>query len=179
MINSAYQVDFVAQVGEPLGIFKVPATLKTEDGKVVVNNSGLPQMSSSEKDILGSSTPDFLMGFNTKFSYKGFTLGAVLDWRKGGYFYSYTSQLLTFVGNATPTVYNDRQSFVIPNSVREVNGQYVENNIPVTTEMVTEYYNNGSNYDQYRNFVLKKDYVKLRELTFSYNFPEVIKEHSC
>ena len=34
------------------------------------------------------------------------------------------------------------------------------------------YWNNASNKDQYRNWVLPKDYVKLREVTLSYSFPK-------
>lgn len=172
VLKSGYDVDFVAKVGEPLGIFKVPAVAKTEDGKTIVTAAGLPQIASGEKDIVGSSTPDFLMGFNTRVSWKGFTFGAVVDWRSGGYFYSYTSQLLTFAGNSTMTTYNDRQTFVIPNSVKVVNGKYVENNIPVTRSSMYNYWNNASNKDQYRNWVLPKDYVKLREVTLSYSFPK-------
>lgn len=172
VLNSAYSVDFVAKVGEPLGIFKVPKIATTEDGKTIVTSAGLPQIASGEKDIIGTSTPNFLMGFNTHFTWKDLTLSAVFDWRNGGYFYSYTSQLLTFSGNSTMTQYNDRQSFVIPNSVKVVNGQYVENNIPITRSNNYNYWNNASNTSMFRSWVLPKDYLKLREITLSYNFPK-------
>lgn len=172
VLKTGYSVDFVAKVGEPLGIFKVPKVATTEDGKTIVTSAGLPQVAAGEKDIIGSSNPNFLMGFNTRLSWKGFTLSAVLDWRDGGYFYSYTSQLLTFSGNSTMTVFNDRQSFIIPNSVKVVNGQYVENNIPITRSNMYNYWNNASNSAQYRNWVLPKDYLKLREITISYSFPK-------
>lgn len=172
VLKSAYSVDFVAKVGEPLGIFKVPKVAKTEDGKTIVTSAGLPQMASGEKDAIGSSTPNFLMGFNTHFTWKDFTLSAVFDWRNGGYFYSYTAQLLTFSGNSTMTQFNDRQSFIVPNSVKVVNGKYVENNIPITRSNAYDYYNNASNLDMFRNWVLPKDYLKLREITLSYNFPK-------
>lgn len=172
VLKSAYSVDFVAKVGEPLGIFKVPKVATTEDGKTIVTSAGLPQIASGEKDVVGSSNPNFLMGFNTRLSWKGFTLSAVIDWRDGGYFYSYTSQLLTFSGNSTMTAFNDRQSFILPNSVKVVNGQYVENNIPITRSNMYNYWNNASNSAQYRNWVLPKDYVKLREVTLSYSFPK-------
>lgn len=172
VLKSAYSVDFVAKVGEPLGIFKVPKVATTDDGKTIVTSAGLPQIASGEKDIVGSSTPNFLMGFNTHFTWKDFTLGAVLDWRNGGYFYSYTAQLLTFSGNSTMTQYNDRQSFIVPNSVKVVGGKYVENNIPITHSNVYNYWNNASNTAVYRDWVLPKDYLKLREVTLTYNFPK-------
>lgn len=181
-LSSSYQVDFVAEVGQPLGIFKVPALAKTEDGKVIVNNNGMPTIDASKKDVIGTSAPNFLMGFNTRFTWKGISLGAVFDWRNGGEFYSYTSQLLTFAGNSTYTAFNNREPFVVPNSVKTVNGKYVENDIPIThwgggASANNSYYNNASNYDQFRNWVLPKDYLKLRELTLSYSLPKgLLKE---
>lgn len=174
VLTSAYSVDFVAKVGEPLGIFKVPKIARTEDGKVIVNSAGRPQIDAAAKETIGSSVPDFLMGFNTKFTWKDFSVGAVFDWRKGGYFYSYTSQLLTFTGNSTMTAFNNRQSFVIPNSVKVINGKYVENDIPISNSNVYNYWNNGSNTAMYSQWVLPKDYFKLRELTISYNIPKRI-----
>ena len=176
-LTSSYQVDFVAEVGQPLGVFKVPALATTDDGKVIVDNNGMPTIDASKKEIVGTSTPNFLMGFNTHFTWKGITLSAVLDWRNGGEFYSYTSQLLTFAGNSTYTVFNNREPFVVPNSVKVVNGQYVENDIPIVhwggaSSAVNTYYNNASNYAQYRNWILPKDYLKLREITLSYSLPK-------
>ncbi|MGL5318785.1 MAG: SusC/RagA family TonB-linked outer membrane protein [Bacteroidales bacterium] len=172
VLTGAYSVDFVAKVGEPLGIFKVPKVATTEDGKVIVNSAGRPMIDAASKETIGSSTPDFLMGFNTRFTWKDFSIGAVFDWRKGGYFYSYTSQLLTFTGNSTMTSFNDRQSFVIPNSVKVINGKYVENDIPVTNSGTYNYWNNASNTAMFKEWVLPKDYIKLRELTISYNLPK-------
>ena len=37
---------------------------------------------------------------------------------------------------------------------------------------VNTYYNNASNYAQYRNWILPKDYLKLREITLSYSLPK-------
>lgn len=178
-LSSSYQVDFVAEVGQPLGVFKVPAVAKTENGEIIVNNNGMPTIDASKKDVVGTSTPNFLMGFNTHFTWKGITVSGVFDWRNGGVFNSYTAQLLTFAGNSTYTVYNDREPFVIPNSVKVVNGEYVENDIPIVhwggaSSAVNSYYNNASNYDQYKNWVLPKDYFKLRELTISYALPKKV-----
>ncbi|MEN6618604.1 MAG: SusC/RagA family TonB-linked outer membrane protein [Rikenellaceae bacterium] len=176
-MTSAYQVSYVAEVGKPLGQFKIPAVLKDEQGRTVVTSAGLPQIDNTKKETLGTSNADFQMGFNTKISYKDFSLSAVLDWRKGGYFYCYTAQLYYFSGNATPTVYNDRQPFIVPNSVKKASdGSYVENDIPIRWANTYNYYNNASNYSQYKNWVLKKDYVKLRELVLSYNLPKKICE---
>ena len=76
----AGSVDFVAEVGQPLGVFKVPQMAKTEDGKTIVNGAGIPTVDGSKKETIGSSTPNFLMGINTRLSWKGFTLSAAVSY---------------------------------------------------------------------------------------------------
>ena len=64
-------------------------------------------------------------------------------------------------------------SFIYPHSVKVVNGQYVENNIPVRAD---EMYNALGNYsyspEVRRHFIIPKDYFRLREVSLSYSFPK-------
>lgn len=172
------EVDYVLKVGEPIGVFRIPAVATVTDesspyyGYAIVNNNGFLNTSNTEKDIIGSSQPDFMMGFNTSLKYKNFTLSAVADWRKGGYMVSNTSYITHFNGNSTKTVYNERNSFIYPNSVKVVNGEYVENNIPVRSDQMNYSLGNYSyNPLVRREFVVPKDYFKLREVALSYDIP--------
>ena len=61
--------------------------------------------------------PDWTGGITTSLSAYGFTLSAALDIRKGGYMFSRTKNLMQFTGNGEATLYNDRNPFIIPNSV--------------------------------------------------------------
>lgn len=178
---NAYSVDFVAEVGQPLGVYKVPQVERVKSGpdagKVVVLANGLPKMDLVDKKTVGQSGPDFEVGFSNKFSYKSFSLSALVDWRKGGYFYSYTSQLNNFVGNSTETTFNFRQPFLIPNSVKEagiVNGAmtYVENTNQIGVNNIYAYWGSSSNNSMYEHAVLKRDYIKLREVVFTYSLPK-------
>ncbi|NRF38521.1 SusC/RagA family TonB-linked outer membrane protein [Pedobacter foliorum] len=178
---NAYSVDFVAEVGQPLGVYKVPQVERVKSGpdagKVVVLANGLPKMDLVDKKTVGQSGPDFEVGFSNKFTYKSFSLSALVDWRKGGYFYSYTSQLNNFVGNSTETTFNFRQPFLIPNSVKEtgvVNGAmtYAENTNQIAVNNVYAYWGSSSNNSMYEHAVLKRDYIKLREVVFTYSLPK-------
>jgi TonB-linked SusC/RagA family outer membrane protein len=178
---NAYSVDFVAEVGQPLGVYKVPQVERVKSGpdagKVVVLSNGLPKMDLVDKKTVGQSGPDFEVGFSNKFTYKSFSLSALVDWRKGGYFYSYTSQLNNFVGNSTETTFNFRQPFLIPNSVKEtgvVNGAmtYAENTNQIAVNNVYAYWGSSSNNSMYEHAVLKRDYIKLREVVFTYSLPK-------
>ncbi len=170
---SAYGVDFVAIVGQPLGVFKVPQAATNPEGKVIVNTAGRPTVDPVNKKIVGSREPDFILGINNRFTFKGVTLSGVLDYRKGGKFWSNTAELMAFDGNSPITVFNERQPFLIPNSVRQLaDGSFVENDIPILGTAQYSYYNHSTNTLMYENMVLDKTFVKLRELTLSYSIPK-------
>lgn len=180
-IISAYQVDYVAQVGRPLGTYKVPVVERVasgpDAGKIIVQANGFPKIALNTKREIGQSGPDFEVGFSNRFAYKNFSLSTLIDWRKGGYFYSYTSQLNNFVGNSTETVFNYRQPFVLPNSVKElgvVNGvmTYGENNNQISINNINAYWNSATNFDMYSHAVLKRDFLKLREVVLTYSLPK-------
>lgn len=170
--TGAYGVDFVAIVGEPLGVFKVPQAATTADGKVIVNSAGRPTVDPVNKKIVGSREADFILGFNNRLTYKGITLSAVVDYRQGGKFWSNTAELMAFDGNSPLTVFNERQPFLVPNSVRQVGSAYVENDIPILGTAMYSYYNHSTNTLMYENMVLDRTFVKLRELTLSYAIPK-------
>jgi hypothetical protein len=79
--------------------------------------------------------------------------------------------MLWFNGNSPATVYNNRQPFIVPNSVKLVSGNYVENDIPVGGSAAYSYFNESTNAVMSENFVLDKTFLKLRELTLSYSIP--------
>jgi TonB-linked SusC/RagA family outer membrane protein len=184
LLTSAYDVYYYAEVGKPLGVFRVPKASVVPDtinspyaGYTIVSSaSGLPVIDPNQDQEVGSSEADYFMGFVNKFKYKNFTLSASIDYRQGGKFYSYTKQLNSFVGNATPTSFNYRQPFMVPHSVNQVGNTYVENSTPFQPSAnmyygVSDYYNNGVNRMVFESMVLDRTNVKLREVSLSYSFP--------
>lgn len=181
-VYSSYRgVSYVLKVGEPIGIFKLPATMTVTDknspyyGYRIVNSNGFLQSSSTEYEYLGSSQPDFVMGFTTSVKWKNFKLAATGDWHKGGLMYSNTSYITHFNGNSTETVFNERNAFVYEHSVKSVGGEYVENNIPVySNNMCYALGNYSYNPEARRQFIVSRSYFKLRELALTYDFPKSI-----
>ncbi len=163
-----------AIVGEPVGVFKAEVPQYTEDGKIVVNAStGLP-VAESEMQIVGDMNYDYQMGFSSTFRYKGLSLSADLDVRQGGIMYSRTKSISYFTGNAMQTAFNDRNPFVVPNSVNAVSNQdgtvsYVENSTPLDATNIYNYFNDGPELGS--SFLIDKSYVKLRSVVLSYNVP--------
>ncbi len=170
----AYDVDFVGYPRQRLGLFEGPRILRDPEGRIVINPSnGLPQVDLDNPEVLGSFQPDFITGMTNRISYKGASLSFTFDWRQGGLMYSYTKRLMTFVGNTTQSTYNDRNPFIVPNSVIQVGegdgATYVENTVPVDVTNVSSYWGTGPYIDS--NYVIDRSYVKLRELVLGYQLP--------
>ncbi len=100
-----------------------------------------------------------------------------LDYRKGGSFYSSTADITMFSGNAAITTYNDRNPFVIPNSVNQVTGTdgkpvYVENKTVIAESVFDSYfYTNNNKPLAYPMRLIDKSFLKLRDITISYTLP--------
>ncbi|PSL47476.1 TonB-linked SusC/RagA family outer membrane protein [Chitinophaga niastensis] len=177
VLNSVYDAKFVARKGQPLGVFYAPVAATTPDGKTIVDAKGLP-IAAQTDGYYGTSQRDFTMGLVNTFRYKDFTLGFSIDWRKGGVFYSGTADLTYFVGNAYQTTFNDRRAFVIPNSVQQIGTDaqakpvYGENTIPITDDNYDAYWYHTTNKgDAYKQRIIDKTFLKLRDITLSYNLP--------
>jgi hypothetical protein len=82
-----------------------------------------------------------------------------------------------FAGTVPATLYNDRQPFIIPNSVVKTgtdskgNPIYSENTKPIDRTHLTDYWSNGgSELDQ--AFFVDKSFIKLREVIISWEVPQ-------
>ena len=103
-----------AEEGNPMGEYYTYMPQYTDDGKLIVSADGQPLLTADLKDTGKNMNPDWIGGATTSFTWKGLTLSAALDVRKGGYMFSRTKNLMQFTGNGEVTLYNDRRPFVIP-----------------------------------------------------------------
>lgn len=175
LITSIYDIDFVAAKGQPIGVFRAPKDSTDGAGHVIVNGQGIP-VPSSTKEAIGNIQSNFVTGLTNQFHYKGFNFSFTFDYRDGGKMYSYTKNLMEFVGNSTNTLYNDRQPFVVPNSVKvtgEADGKptFAENDIPVNMNNIANYFTSNTNQVLERGHVLDRTFLKLREVVIGYSFP--------
>ncbi len=163
-----------AVVGMPLGMFKAEVPATDMDGNIIVDDSGIP-IAAAEFAYIGDMNYDYELGLGSILSYKNISFSFDFDIRQGGLMYSRTKDINYFVGNAIQTTYNDRNSFIIPNSVKEIdNGDgtysYVENTTPISTANICNYYEGGA--DQLRSeFLVDKSFVKLRSVVIGYSLP--------
>jgi len=186
LLSNSYSGLFAIE-GERLNTIKGTTYVRDDQGRVVVNpTTGLPQVN-SQLQILGQTTPKYIIGFTTALKVKGFTLSATADYRTGHKFYSGTKNSLAFSGQLEESAAMDRtQAYVIPNSVYLQNGAYVANtNVPIyattynnpndtanynPTLALSEYYGGASYNTVGENFVLDATAFKIREIGLSYTF---------
>ena len=157
--------------GEEMGIFKCYRTKTDGEGHIVVNNKGIP-LQTDDIEKVGSMNYKYQMGIGNTFRYKGVSLGIDFDIRKGGLLYSRTADISYFTGNAMQTAYNDRNPFIVPNSVQsDGNGGYVENTTPLDPTQIYNFWNNGGFLSD-ESFLVDKSYVKLRSVVLSWELPK-------
>ena len=160
-----------AEEGKPMGEFYTYLPQFTEDGKPIVDENGQPVLSAEVEDTGKNVNADWTGGVTTALTYKGVSLSAALDIRKGGYMFSRSKNLMQFTGNGEHTTYNGRNPFIIPNSV------YADG-----TENTTPIYLNNSSYQDWYNdygygyggeaYLLDRSYVKLRNITLAWQLPK-------
>jgi TonB-linked SusC/RagA family outer membrane protein len=158
--------DVMASEGREYGVFKTRAMQRDPQGRVIVGDDGMPLLT-QDAQYFGSYNPKWFGGLGTDISYKGFKLHALFFHKHGGYFYSRLKNIMEFVGTSSTTAYNNREDFVVPNSVQETSpGVFVTNETKVGAEHFwTEQSNNEMN-------ILPATFTKLRELSLSYSLPK-------
>lgn len=156
--------------GDEMGVFKAYTAQTDPNGNVIVDDSGLP-VKTGDVVKIGTMNYKYQMGFGTTLSYKGVSLGINFDYRKGGLMYSRTKDIQYFTGNAMQTAYNDRNPWIIPNSVIDNgDGTYSPNTTPLNPTNIYNYWNNGAN-EMDAAFLVDKTYLKLRSVTLTWDMP--------
>lgn len=173
VIGGLSSMAIVIQEGQPYGSFYSITSERDPNGNPVVDEAtGVPVMTPTAK-IVGNFQPKWLGSIGTALSYKGLRFSCLFDARVGGVFYSGTRDLQKFVGSDPRTLYNDRQDFVVPNSVYlGTDGQYRQN---TKTVHYQDYWTNYISQDYADNLVSATN-VKLREISLSYALPKKIME---
>jgi TonB-linked SusC/RagA family outer membrane protein len=160
-------VTLAARVGEPYGVFRTNGFLTNSDGQVVVSaGTGIPVPGPIE--TMGTITPRYTAGLTSTFAYHGLSLTVVFDTKQGGSIYSNTRSLQRFAGTAPETLINDRQPFIVPNSVVQTgDGTYAPNTTPTTAY---DYFSTIYSGSPGTN-IIDASYTKLREVSLSYSLP--------
>ena len=182
------------KVGERMGQYYINDFMRSPSGELIVGKDGKPITDSNYPTLIGYTTPDWIAGIRNVISYKNLSLNFTFDGRYGGKIDNYVNRKLWQSGrhpdSDTPERANDVQdikSFVTPGVVvtggeltRDGEGNIISDTrtfAPNTTKMFYQDYAK-SYHGQTAANIIDKTFFKLREVTFTYNFPKNILEKS-
>ena len=150
--------------GQQWGILWGLPFVRNDQGKVVVDPTGLPQTTSAGKN-LGHVTPDWTGGVSNSFSYKGINLSFLVDVRKGSKFFSTTAWHSYPTGSYEITTKNNvRETGMIVDGVFE-DGK--KNDVRVAAQ---QYYGGDWIWNNHEYSILDGTFIKLREVVLGYDF---------
>ncbi len=178
-----------ARLGNPYGAIVGYGYRRDAQGRTVYNANGLP-LASEDLMILGNGIPDWFGGISNTFSYKGFSLGVLLDVRWGGEVHSMTNLTLYSTGKHIDTV-EGRDGWAASEAAREAagvdpadwdpTGGYLvegvnEDGEPISRFVDPEIYFPHVAANISEAFVYSANMIKVRQATLSYNFPRSLME---
>ncbi|MGE6353145.1 SusC/RagA family TonB-linked outer membrane protein [Flavobacterium sp. NPDC079362] len=159
--NRDGKASVVLEKGQPFGTIKAYDYLRDAQGDIVLDTNG--KFLRGNLINVGQGVAPTAMGLSNDFSYKNFTLSIFVDAKFGGEIYSATNQLGARYGLSEETLSGREGGIVV--SGKDINGNPVN-----TTVSAYDYWRSYS--DVSSNFVYDADFVKLRAVSFSYNFPK-------
>lgn len=154
----------VGTPGQPWGDISGLPYVRDENGNIKIAPNGTP-MTTSQQQILGNVTPKWIGGLQNTFTFKNISLGVLLDWRKGGDFFSGTYWHSYPTGAFTNTVQNNvrEEGIIVPG----VKGDGSPNDVRISAQ---DYFNGAWVWNNHEYSIIDGSYLKLRELTLGYTF---------
>ncbi len=160
------KVSMVAQRGMSIGTMLGTDYVYDAQGNKIVGENGTYNVTASPV-IIGDALPDFVGGFSNTFSYKNVYLSALIDFQKGGDFFSYTNLYGNKSGMLKESAEGDiRENGLINPGVKE---DGAVNDIVVSAR--THFNSDGGNRISKAN-LYDGSYIYLREVRLGYQLPE-------
>jgi TonB-linked SusC/RagA family outer membrane protein len=190
-----------AEVGKNYGSIMGKDFKRNADGQIIINaTTGLPEVDDQMR-TLGNASWDWTGGFYSTFTYKNFRLSAGFDVKVGADIFSMSMRSAYQTGKASATLegreewYTSEEArkaagmtdaqwlshikaqpnydahnygYVVPGVIDNGDGTYRQNDIPVNPEA---YWKSAAD-NAPSMFVYDNSYIKCREITFGYTFPE-------
>lgn len=162
--SAPFKVEIGARKGDPYGCIMGTDFIYDDKGNKVVGKDGLYEATDGNVN-LGSIYPDFTGGWLNSFNIWRFDASVLLDFSKGGHWFSTSKMWGMYSGMLEETAENGiRENGVVVDGVKE---DGTKNDIVAEAQDYCEGFYNGPAAQN----VMKSDYIKLREVTLGYNFP--------
>jgi len=198
--GDAKNLDLFRQVGERYDQFWGTALVRTPDGQLIIDQTDgrpipLTTLNGNAKRNLGHLNPDWVWSIGNKLSYKQWSLGFQFDGRVGGVIANYVQQqtfrggrhIATVEGTMSDARYADYkgvknmigEGLIITSGKPELSDEGVITNMDELTfapnqtatylqDWISRYYNTNEGN------LMSRTFVKLREVSVTYNFPSTL-----
>lgn len=166
--------------GAPYGALFGSRFQRNENGDVLIDADGFP-LPDPEDGVIGNPIPNWTMGIRNSFSYKNFSLSALLDIRQGGDVWCGTCGIIDYFGTSQKTA--DQRGitdFVFP-GVSATTGE------PNTKKVALANPANGLNSYYWvkdlfggisEDNIYESSWVRLREASLSYALPNSLLDNT-
>ena len=168
LMNAPFAVRLEAREGESFGSIVGYDYVYDDNGNKVVGSNGYYKRSSEQK-VIGSVLPDFTGGVTNTFRYKGVTLSALVDFQKGGDFFSTTQMWGKYSGILAETAEGDiRENGMVTPGVLEDGSE--------NTKVVGagNYFFRNAGYVIQAADIVDASYIYLREMSLGYALPSTL-----
>ncbi len=151
---------------------------RDENNNMIIGANGWPLQDPTKK-ALGDPNPDYTVGLRNTLSYKGISISALLDYRKGGDMWCGTCGIINYFGTSKISA-DERNDVVIFDGVTE---DGTPNNTPVAlayspTASEGEFYRRRYGFGGISEMnIHDTSWLRLREVTVKYNLsPNMLKK---
>lgn len=164
--NAPFRAQLAAEVGSAYGAILGTDFVYDGNGNKVIDANGFYKVSALKN--LGSILPEYNLGLRSTWKYKSISLSALVDIQQGGKYFSTTNMWGHYSGMLEDTALGgNREGGVVLDGVKE-DGSRNDVNISAV-EWGGAYYGGVDALN-----VFDASYVKLRDLTLSYDLPKSI-----
>ncbi|MFI8379305.1 SusC/RagA family TonB-linked outer membrane protein [Leeuwenhoekiella sp. NPDC079379] len=166
-----------AIAGESYGALFGSRFARNDDGQVLIGDNGFPLVD-PEDGVIGDPIPDFTMGIRNSFSYKNFSISALLDIREGGDVWCGTCGIIDYFGTSQTTANQRNITDFVFEGVNVNSGQ-----VNTTQVALADPANGINSYRWVRygfggvseDYIFDSSWVRLREVSLAYNLNSVLK----
>ena len=183
-IKFYYPISINSIIGRPVGVIQGNDFLKDDNGNLILSKLSegywggevRPNTDSDATKELGVAQPDFTGGFSTSLTFKNFTFAASLDFSKGGNLVSFSNLWGNSSGILASTVGNNDKGKPIRDPVSEGGGIHLKgvdlDGNPLEGYIDAQYYYQMCYPQVWAPAIYDASYIKLREISLSYNLPK-------
>ncbi|MBG6130306.1 TonB-linked SusC/RagA family outer membrane protein [Aquimarina sp. EL_43] len=162
-------------VGEAYGTIFGVSYVRDDNGNIVyeIDGDGVPLAQRGERKILGEGVPPLTLGFTNTITYKNLILNFLIDGKFGGQIFSGTNTVTYGNGLHKGTLAGRENGLTVTGVNAETGEQFTTT---VAPEDLQTYYGRISQIAE--EFVEDSDYIKFRQLSLGYSFPDKLLDNT-